>query len=270
MNAEIGIIGGTGFYTFFGDSDTCEVETPYGPPSAPFTIAKVEGRTVAFVPRHGRRHEFLPSEVPYKANLWGLRALGVRKVIAFNTVGSLQADIRRGDFVLCDQFVDRTAGRPDTIFAGRDGAHISSADPYCPHMRDAATMALRTLPGRFHPAGTVVVIQGPRFSSRAESRWFSAMGWHLVNMTQYPEVVLAREMEHCYMNISYVTDYDVAAKEIAGVDDVGVVSHDLVLRQVSLDEPRIEQVIRTLVAAMPDDAVDCECRAALRGARVVR
>lgn len=269
MSADIGIIGGTGFYRFFADSTDRTVATPFGETSAPLSLATVSGRSVAFIPRHGRCHEHLPSEVPYRANLWAMRSLGVRQVIAFNTVGSLQQHIRRGDFVLANQFVDRTSGRPDTIFHGPDGAHISSAEPYCETMRAAATAALARMQESFHPEGTVVVIQGPRFSTRAESRWFTQMNWDIVNMTQYPEVAIARELELCYMNLSYVTDYDVAAKEIASADPCAPVSHALVLKEFSLNESRIERVVNALVAAMPDSGA-CPCRSALDGARVGR
>jgi 5'-methylthioadenosine phosphorylase len=269
MRAELGIIGGTGFYRFFGDATDHDVDTPYGKPSAPISVADVGGRAVAFVPRHGRSHEHLPSEVPYAANLWALKHLGVTQVLAFNTVGSLQPDIRRGDFVFCDQYVDRTAGRRDTIFSGPDGAHISAADPYCPRMRAVGYEAVSRLPYRFHPSGTVVVIQGPRFSTRAESRWFSTMGWQVINMTQYPEVTIARELELCDANLSYVTDYDVATKAIVKDDDLDAVSHALVIKQFGLAEKRIEEVIRVLVAAIPTTAA-CACRSSLAGARVAR
>jgi 5'-methylthioadenosine phosphorylase len=264
--ASIGIIGGTGFYTFLEECQDVSLETPYGPPSAPVSIVGVSGRKVAFLPRHGRNHDYLPSEVPYRANLWALRELGVRQVIGFNTVGSLQRSYRRGDFVLADQFIDRTRGRADTFFSGDTAAHISSARPYCGRMRTQAIQALSGTGVTVHPAGTVVVIQGPRFSTAAESQWFSAQGWHLVNMTQYPEVVLARELEVCYANLSYITDYDVAAADIVGDDEAKAVSHAGVLEAFNADSGRVMDMVRRLVAALPDDS-DCECRHALTGAR---
>jgi 5'-methylthioadenosine phosphorylase len=266
---EIGLVGGTGFYRLFGDSHDVEVTTPYGDPSAPVSVGVISGREVAFLPRHGRSHEYLPAEVPYRANLDALRQLGARQVIGFNTVGSLQTYVRRGDFVFTDQFVDRTAGRIDTIFTGADGAHVSTADPYCERMRQQAIDAAAALPYRFHPKGIVVVIQGPRFSTRAESRWFTSLGWHTINMTQYPEVVLAREMELCFMNLSFVTDYDVAAKEVVGAEDEEPVSHLGVIREFSHNEPRIVDVVTTLVSAIKDDE-SCACRSALANARVRR
>jgi 5'-methylthioadenosine phosphorylase len=264
--APIAIIGGTGFYEFLDDSRDVSLGTPYGPTSAPISIAEVAGRQVAFLPRHGRNHDHLPAEIPYRANLWALKELGVRQVIAFNTVGSLQRSYRRGDFVLVDQFVDRTTGRQDTFFSGSSAAHISSARPYCGRMRELARRALAGADATVHPGGTVVVIQGPRFSTAAESRWFSSQGWHLVNMTQYPEVILARELELCYANLSYITDYDVAAAEVVGGDQAEAVSHEGVLKAFSAGSARVLDIVRRLVAALPEHA-ECECRSALAGAR---
>ena len=264
--APIAIIGGTGFYQFLDESEDVTVDTPYGPTSAPISIAEVAGRPVAFLPRHGRNHDYLPAEVPYRANLWALKELGVRQVIAFNTVGSLQRGYRRGEFVLVDQFVDRTSARQDTFFTGSSAAHISSAVPYCGRIRGLARDALTDADATVHPSGTVVVIQGPRFSTAAESRWFSSQGWHLVNMTQYPEVVLARELELCYANLSYITDYDVAAAEVVGAGLAEAVSHEGVLKAFSADSGRVLDIVRRLVAALPDDFA-CGCQSALTGAR---
>jgi 5'-methylthioadenosine phosphorylase len=268
--ARIGIIGGTGFYRFFVDSECLTVDTPFGLPSAPVSVADVDGQPVAFLPRHGEHHEYLPASVPYRANLFALRSLGVRQIIAFNTVGSLQPHIRKGDFVFCDQFIDRTSGRADTIFDGDGVAHVSCADPYCERLRLQAIEAVSDLPHRFHPSATVVVIQGPRFSTRAESRWFTQMGWDLVNMTQYPEVVLARELGLCYLNLSYATDYDAGAKEIADEDMRAhqPVSEAMVLRELSLNESVIEIVLRRLISAMQAET-SCECQHALSGGQLV-
>jgi 5'-methylthioadenosine phosphorylase len=264
--ARIGVIGGTGFYRFFADSERLAVDTPFGSPSAPVSVADVDGQAVAFLPRHGEHHEYLPASVPYRANLFALRSLGVTQLIAFNTVGSLQPHIQKGDFILCDQFIDRTSGRADTIFDGTGVAHISCADPYCERLRLQAIEAVSDLPQHFHPSATVVVIQGPRFSTRAESRWFTQMGWDVVNMTQYPEVVLARELGLCYLNLSYATDYDAGAKEIADKDlqPQQPVSEAMVLRELSLNESAIEIVLRKLIAAMPAEA-SCECQQAIGG-----
>jgi 5'-methylthioadenosine phosphorylase len=264
--ASVALIGGTGFYRFLDSGEEVVIDTPFGKPSAPITIARVEGRSVAFLPRHGRNHDYLPSDLPYQANLWALREIGVRQIVAFNTVGSLQRSYRKGDFVLVDQFVDRTRRRKDTFFAGSQAAHISSAAPYCARMRQLSAQALEGADATVHPSGTVVVIEGPRFSTAAESRWFSDQGWHLVNMTQYPEVVLARELELCYMNLSYITDYDVAAAEVAADEEAEAVTHAGVLAAFSADSGRVVDMVRRIVGALPAE-FDCGCRHALAGAR---
>lgn len=203
----IGVIGGSGFYSFFGaDARSVTPETPYGPPSAPITVGAVGEHEVAFLPRHGVNHEFSPHTVPYLANMWALRSLGVRRIFGPCAVGSLTAELGPGSIVVPDQLVDRTRGRADTYFDS-GGIHVAFADPYCPTLRAAAA----ELPGVVD-GGTMVVIQGPRFSTRAESRWFAGQGFTLVNMTGYPEAVLARELEMCYVAIALVTDLD------AGID----------------------------------------------------
>jgi 5'-methylthioadenosine phosphorylase len=263
MTPVLGIIGGTGFYKLLEDVTTVTPDTPYGRASAPVSIGKIAGREVAFLPRHGLNHDFLPSDVPYMANLAALKAVGVRQILGFNTVGSLQQNYRRGDFVVTSQFVDRTRRRKDTIFSGAQGAHISSAYPYCQRLREIAIASLGQIGAPVHADGTVVVIEGPRFSSAAESRWFSAQGWHTVNMTQYPEVVLAREMELCYANVSYITDYDVAAKEVAGTEDAAPVSHHGVLRAFAAGSPQVMNFIRAMVAMMDHGHATCTCNATL-------
>lgn len=266
MTPAIAIIGGTGFYDFLTDATEVDLDTPFGKTSAPITVGAVGGKQVLFVPRHGRRHDFLPSEVPYRANLWALRELGATQVVGYSAVGSLQPTYTKGSFVLVDQFIDRTAARPDTIFGAGTIAHVSAADPYCARLRELVRDALAHGVGVVHPTGTVVVIQGPRFSSRAESAWFTAQGWHVVNMTQYPEVVLARELELCYMNVSYITDYDVAAREIVGDADADVVSHRAVVEESNRNADRMRQVMTRVVGALPTTA-DCSCRTALTTAQ---
>jgi len=213
----IGVIGGSGFYTFFGpDARSVSPDTPYGPPSGPITIGQVGSHEVAFLPRHGHRHEYPPHTVPYRANMWALRALGVRRVLGPCAVGSLTPDLGPGAIVVPDQLVDRTSGRADTYFDS-GAIHVGFADPYCPALRAAAA----ELPGAID-GGTVVVIQGPRFSTRAESQWFARQGFTLVNMTGYPEAVLARELEMCYATIALVTDLDAGIEVGGGVRAVDV------------------------------------------------
>jgi 5'-methylthioadenosine phosphorylase len=213
----LGVIGGSGFYSFFGpDARRINLDTPYGPPSAAITVGSVGAHEVAFLPRHGVRHEFSPHTVPYRANMWAMRALGVRRIFAPCAVGSLNPALGPGAMVVPDQLVDRTSGRADTYFdAG--GIHVGFADPYCPALRAAAAELPDVVDG-----GTMVVIQGPRFSTRAESRWFADQGFSLVNMTGYPEAVLARELEICYAAISLVTDLDAGVEAGAGVRAVDV------------------------------------------------
>ena len=215
----LGVIGGSGFYTFFGsDSRDVNVDTPYGRPSAPITMGTVGGREVAFLPRHGAQHEYSAHMVPYRANMWALRKLGVRRVFAPCAVGSLTQELGPGSMVVPDQLVDRTTGRADTYFDS-GAIHVDFADPYCPNLRSSITRVagLPVVDG-----GTMVVIQGPRFSTRAESRWFAAAGFTLVNMTGYPEAVLARELEMCYAAIALVTDLDAGVAVGEGVKAVDV------------------------------------------------
>ena len=213
----IGVIGGSGFYTFFGDdAQTHRISTPYGDPSAAVTVGRVGAHEVAFLPRHGLNHEFSPHTVPYRANMWALRTLGVSRVLAPCAVGSLTADLPTGSIVVPDQLVDRTRDRGDTYFDS-GGIHVEFADPYCPTLREAVTALPDVVDG-----GAMVVIQGPRFSTRAESQWFAGQGFRLVNMTGYPESVLARELEMCYAAIALVTDVDAGVESGQGVKAVDV------------------------------------------------
>ncbi|MDA2891793.1 S-methyl-5'-thioadenosine phosphorylase [Mycolicibacterium sp. BiH015] len=213
----LGVIGGSGFYSFFGsDARSVSLDTPYGSPSAAITVGSVGEHEVAFLPRHGVNHEFSPHTVPYRANMWALRALGVRRIFGPCAVGSLDPALGPGAMVVPDQLVDRTTGRADTYFDS-GGIHVGFADPYCPSLRDAVT----GLPGVVD-GGAMVVIQGPRFSTRAESQWFAAQGFRLVNMTGYPESVLARELEMCYAAIALVTDVDAGVETGQGVKAVDV------------------------------------------------
>jgi 5'-methylthioadenosine phosphorylase len=221
------------------------VDTPYGPPSARLAVGNLDGRQVAFLARHGPNHEYPAHAVNYRANLWAMRTLGVRRILAPCSVGSLQPNIHPGEFVICDELVDRTRGRGDSFFNGPVVNCVSFADPYCPELRSAAIGAAASEGIAAHPTGTVVVIEGPRFSTRAESRWFSASGWDIVNMTQYPESVLARELGICYCGVALVTDYDAGLQGIEGVEAVTMQVVLAVLRE------NIERVQRLLTAAVP-------------------
>ncbi|MEA2686638.1 MAG: 5-methylthioadenosine phosphorylase, partial [Actinomycetota bacterium] len=221
-SAEIGIFGGTGFYRFLDHLQEVAVATPFGPPSAKVAVGEMGGRTVAFLARHGVDHELPPHKVNFRANAWALRRLGVRRILAPCSVGSLQPHVKPGEFVVVDQLVDRTSGRADTFFDGPTLAHVSFADPYCPELRRALIDAGRAEGVTVHEKGTVVVIQGPRFSTRAESRWFGSAGWEVVNMTQYPEAILARELGMCYSGVALVTDYDAGLEGVEGIEPVTI------------------------------------------------
>lgn len=263
--AEIGVLGGSGFYRLLDDVDFFPVETPYGPPSDEVAIGRLADRTVAFIPRHGRQHTLPPAAINYRANLWALQSLGVHRVIAPTAAGSLQSHVKPGDLVICDQFVDRTSGRNDTYFdTGPKVAHVSTAHPYCPILRELAASVATERSLEVHSTGTVVVIQGPRFSTRAESRWLSSMGWEVVNMTQYPEVALARELEMCYLNISLITDYDAG---LEGNPNVKPVSAEEVVRHFGTNVARVKDLILDLIPRIPE-ARTCSCGTSMRDAFV--
>lgn len=258
MSPPVGIFGGSGFSKFLDDVEHRTIETPFGPPSAPVAIGRIGERTVAFVPRHGVDHELAPHRVPAKANLWAMRSLGVRQVIGPCAAGSLRGEIAPGDFVVLDQLVDRTWGRPDTYYDAGRAHHVSFADPYCPELGPLATAAAARLGITMHERGTVVVVQGPRFSTRAESRWYRSEGWDVVNMTQYPESYLARELGLCYLGIALVTDYD------TGVDDdptVTPVTMEQVFSFFDDNLHRLRQLLVELVPTLPTEPA-CECAAA--------
>jgi len=263
-SAEIGVFGGSGFYEWLAGAEPVTVETPYGPPSAPIAVADVGGRRVAFLPRHGPRHTIPAPFVNYRANVWAMRELGVRRIIGPSPVGSLQPELHPGDLVICDQFIDRTTGRSDTYYRGPEVVHISAADPYCPELRALAGGVAHEQSLRFRPNGTVVVVQGPRFSTRAESRWYSRMGWDIVGMTQYPEVILARELEMCYLNLSLVTDYDAG---VEGAPEVAAVQAQDVMRVLAANIARVRDLLATLIPIIPITP-SCNCQRSLEGARM--
>ena len=261
----IGIIGGSGLYELFESERTVEPETPYGRASAPISLATVGGVPTAFLPRHGLKHEFPPHRVPYRANLWALQSVGVTRIIAPCASGSLRADLPPGTFVVCDQFVDRTTGRAHTYFDGPDVRHVSAADPYCADLRSTLLAVGAELGLPMHDGGTVVVIEGPRFSTRAESAWYRAMGWDLVNMTAYPEGWLARELGLCYANLSLITDYDVG---VAGDDTHAAVTAQAVLAAFAANIERLRALLTAAVARAGDPPAGDACRSALDDALI--
>jgi 5'-methylthioadenosine phosphorylase len=260
--AEIGVFGGSGFYSFLTDAEEVELDTPYGKPSGPLMIGDVSGKRVAFLPRHGRDHELPPAQIPYRANLWAMKELGVRRLIGPCASGALQANLELGTFVVCDQFVDRTSGRADTFYEGPETTHVSAADPYCPDLRRLLVDTAQGLEIPVRDGGTVVVVQGPRFSTRAESRWFQGLGWEMINMTAYPEGYLARELELCYANISMVTDHDV------GVEGARPVSHEQVVTVFNENNERLRELLFAVIPRIPPQPQEHLCAMALQGARV--
>jgi len=258
--AEIGVFGGSGFYALLENAREIWIETPYGAPSDRIAVGELGGKRVAFLPRHGKDHRFPPQSINYRANLWAMKELGVTRIVGPTACGSLKQNVAPGDMVVADQVVDRTTGRKDTFYDGPITTHVGFADPYCPQLRPIAIDALRSLGITTHPTGTVVVIQGPRFSTRAESKWFQDAGWEVINMTQYPECYLARELEICYVNISLITDYDV------GLPGAQPVSHEEVLEVFARNNERVKDAIGAIIAAIPAERT-CGCGSALASAR---
>jgi len=255
--AEIAVIGGTVVYDpeILGERREVKIYTPYGAPSDVITLGTYKGRSVAFVPRHGRGHQIPPFRINNRANIWALKQLGVRQIVASSAVGSLRDDYKPGDFVITDQFIDRTKNRPDTFYEGGKICHISLADPICPQLHDYFVDQAEKMGFTVHPKGTYVCIEGPRFSTRAESRLFRQWGCDIIGMTLYPEVVLAREMEMCYVSIGMVTDYDVWAEK--------PVSSDEVVETMRENSAKFKKLITRALPGMPRDRT-CGCGEALR------
>jgi 5'-methylthioadenosine phosphorylase len=261
--ADIGVFGGSGFYSLMeGPIEQVSVQTPYGSPSDSLAIGRMGEARVAFLPRHGPHHRIPPHAINYRANVWAMAQLGVTRLLAPTAAGSLQPHIKPGDFVVCDQFVDRTYAREQTFYDGPRVVHISTAEPYCPELRLHGIAAGRELGITVHEHGTVVVIQGPRFSTRAESQCFSKQGWEVINMTQYPEAVLARELEMCYVNIALITDYDAGLDGVAGIRPVSVAD---VVRVLSDNKDRVRRLIERLLPRVRGERT-CICSRALEHA----
>jgi len=247
-SAEIGVVGGSGFYSLLEDVREVKIDTPYGPPSDSLFLATVHGRKVAFLPRHGRNHTLPPHMINYRANVWAMRSLGCRAIISPCAAGSLQQHVAPGDFVVCDQFVDRTNGRKDTFYDGPIVTHVSPAETYDPTLRRLAIEAIRENGINCHETGTVVVIQGPRFSTKSESKWFHDQGWEVINMTQYPEAYLCHELGMGVVNIALITDYDSGVH--AGTEAVN--AHD-VLEVFKSNSEKIKRVVLDLIGKIPAD-----------------
>ncbi|MFD5423955.1 S-methyl-5'-thioadenosine phosphorylase [Streptomyces sp. NPDC127084] len=267
-HAEIGVIGGSGFYSFLENVTEVAVPTPYGSPSDSLFFGEIAGRRVAFLPRHGRGHHLPPHRINYRANLWALRSVGVRQVLAPCAVGGLRPEYGPGTLLVPDQLVDRTKSRNDTFYDGEPLAegtapnvvHVSLADPYCPVGRRGALAAARGRDWEPVDGGTLVVVDGPRFGTRAESRWHAAMGWSVVGMTGHPEAALARELELCYTSMALVTDLDAGAEAGDGV------SHGEVMEVFAANVDRLRGVVFDAVAALQATGERaCLCSKALGG-----
>ncbi len=258
--ATIGIFGGSGFYSFLEDVKEYEIKTPYGKTSDKIAIGKVNGKSVAFMPRHGKNHSITPENVNYRANIWAMKEIGCKHIISPCAAGSLQSYIKPGDIVFCDQFVDWTFGkRKDTFYEGPIVKHVSAAETYCPKLRELAINSAEKLGLPYHKTGTVVVINGTRFTTKAESKFFTSQGWEVINMTQYPESYLAKEMDMCPLNISLITDYDAGL-----VSDSDPVSHSAV---IEVFKNNIENLKKLLVQIISDfEDYSCACHTTSKNA----
>lgn len=258
----IGIIGGSGFYNLAENLKEIKVETPYGAPSEKISVGSIFGRKVAFLPRHAKTHDLPPHKINFRANIWALHSLGVDHILTVTSVGSLQKQYRPGSFAVVDQFIDRTWGRPDTFFDGPIVTHVSSAYPYCPQIGKLVFAAGKKMDLQIFLGGTVVVIQGPRFSTKAESEWFTKMDWDFVNMTQYPEVILAKDLQMGYTAIALVTDYD--AGLIGEVEPVSAVQVHKIFKE---SIPKAKKLILETIKNWPKKYT-CNCYKSLEGARL--
>ena len=252
--ADIGVFGGSGFYKFLDDIQEVQMETPYGMPSDSLFIGKIGSHRVAFMPRHRRDHSILPHMINYRANVWAMKEAGCKRVISPCAAGSLQKHVAPGHFVVCDQFVDWTDGRKSTFFEGPICTHPSPAETYCPELRKLAIDTAKELGITVHENGTVVVINGPRFSTKAESKFFTNQGWEVINMTAFPEAYLVKEMDMCPLNISLITDYDAGL-----VGDVPPVSHHEVIQVFNSNLDNLKKLLFTMIEKIPAENNNCEC-----------
>jgi 5'-methylthioadenosine phosphorylase len=261
MQADIGIIGGTGFYdpTLLSNPKEVNIRTPYGPPSDSIIVGELCGRQIAFLPRHGKKHTIRPTDVNSRANIFALKKLGVHRILAPSTVGSLREEFKPGDIVLVDQFIDRTTRREQSFYTKTHVCHISVAEPMCPELRHVLTKAAEEASISTHNKGTYVCIEGPRFSTKAESRMFRTWGAEVVGMTLVPECVLAREAEICYSTIATVTDYDVWKDQIVSAHDVA--------KTMKENVEKVRKIVTKAIPQIPKKR-ECECKTALQNALI--
>ncbi len=263
MQAEFGVIGGTGLYDpkLLKNVQEVTVDTPYGKPSDAITVGELSGKNVAFLPRHGKLHTIRPTDINVRANIFALKRLGVKRILAASTVGSLREDYAPGDVVFADQFIDRTTRREQSFYTLSEArvCHISVAEPMCPQLHKAVIEVAKNIKIKLHETGTYVCIEGPRFSTKAESRMYQQWGADIIGMTMVPEVVLAREAEICYTNISTVTDYDCWKDHAVCVDDI------INIMRTGIEN--VKQIIAQTIAKTPSECT-CNCNQALKGAFV--
>ncbi|CAN5206944.1 S-methyl-5'-thioadenosine phosphorylase [soil metagenome] len=248
VRIQVGVFGGSGFYRFLDDAVEVEVDTPFGAPSGPVTVGEIGGRAVGFLARHGVEHTIPPHRINYRANAWAMKHLGATDVVLPCAAGSLQRHVEPGSFVIADQLVDRTSGRESTMFDGPEVHHVGFADPYDEEMRAVAVQAATDLGIPVHPTGTVVVVNGPRFSTRAESAHYAAQGWEVINMTAHPEAILCRELEMAALNISLITDYDVGPTDDP---DIPAVTHAEVLEVFAANNEALRRLLSAIIPALP-------------------
>jgi 5'-methylthioadenosine phosphorylase len=256
MEAEIGIIGGTGLYSLLDKAEEVEVKTKYGKTSSPIMLGKIKNRKVAFISRHGNEHTIPPHKVPYIANIDALASLGVKKVIGTAASGSLTLEYKPGDIVFFDQYMNMTHGRRDTFFEGPEVVHLSAPEPYCKSLRKTFVDQADNLNIRYHVNSTVVVVNGPRFSTKAESRFFASQGFDTINMTQYPEVTLARERGMCYLGIGMITDYD---NGLEGREDIKPVTFAELQRVFKKNDQIVKDLINTSIPEVGKGQKACGC-----------
>ncbi len=259
----IGVFGGTGFYSLLDKFEECLVETPYGAPSGKLIKGKIADKNVVFMARHGDKHELPPHKINYRANVYAMHQAGVTRLISPCAAGSLVKEVKPGDFVFCDQYIDRTKNRIDTFYDGPISTHVSAANPYCDELRHIAITGAKQANISHHPDGNIVVIEGPRFSTKAESKWYSSMGLQVINMTQYPEVHLARELQMCTLNISLITDYDAGL-----IDNIEPVSHEKVMEIFSQNLSNLRILLEKIIKQIPNERSKCTCSTTLKHARI--
>jgi len=260
-HAKIAIVGGSGLYKMKGLTDIEEVDldTPFGKPSAPITIGRLEGVGIAFLPRHGKGHRISPTEIPVRANIYALKWLGVEWLISVNAVGSFKSEIKPGDLVIPDQIIDRTRNRVNSFFGEGIVVHIPFAEPFCPVLSQIVFEAAKETGASVHPKGTYVAMEGPAFSTKAESRLYRSWGTDIIGMTALPEAKLAREAEICYAIIAGVTDYD------SWQEKSQPITVDVILDILRQNTDTIRKIIKLAVARIPEQR-DCSCATALKDA----